>query len=295
MFPTLFEINGLGFHTWGLMLILAFLAASVVMQSRVARVGVDADRMVPLYMIAVVAGLVGSRLMHFIGADWRAFLANPAVFFDPGKGGFAFYGGAILGVLTGVVFLRMIKAPIWKVLDIGAACLMLGASIGRVGCFFAGCCHGRSCDLPVSSTLLSLRGGDVVLTDGAPWLALLFHKGVGVGSLPDVALYPTQLWDAGATFLMFLFLSWMWRSWRRFDGQCIAALLLLYPGVRSTVETFRGDSVRGVDWFGMFTTSQMVSVPVAVIGLLLVIWRWPKGVAPEAPFVPEPDADLPPL
>jgi phosphatidylglycerol---prolipoprotein diacylglyceryl transferase len=295
MFPTLFELQGLGFHTWGLMLMIAFLAASLVLQVRVGKVGIDPDRMVPLYLIAVVAGLVGSRLMHFLGADWRGFLAAPGRFFDPGAGGFAFYGGAILGVLCGVAYLRLVRVPVWKVLDIGAASIMLGACIGRIGCFFAGCCHGSACPVPVSSTLLSMRGGEIVWTDGAPFLALVFREGVGVGSLPGVPLYPTQLWDAGATFLLFLFLSWMWRSWRRFDGQCIAALLLLYPGVRSTIETFRGDAVRGTDWFGHFTSSQMVSVPVAVVGLLIVAWRWPKGRAPETPFVPEPDADLPPL
>ena len=48
MFPTLFTYQGIGFHTWGMMVMLAFLAAFMLVSARARRVGIDSDNLVPL-------------------------------------------------------------------------------------------------------------------------------------------------------------------------------------------------------------------------------------------------------
>ena len=60
---------------------------------------------------------------------------------------------------------------------------------------------------------------------------------------------------------------------------------MTYPILRTTTEMFRGDSLRGAGYFGYFSTSQLVSFGLIPIALLLVAWRWPKGLAPEQPLV----------
>jgi prolipoprotein diacylglyceryltransferase len=77
----------------------------------------------------------------------------------------------------------------------------------------------------------------------------------------------------------------MWRYGRRFDGQVIAALLVIYPIFRSFNESFRGDTVRGTDWFGLLSTSQLVSIPMLLLGVGIVLLRYRGGVAAEVPFV----------
>ena len=81
----------------------------------------------------------------------------------------------------------------------------------------------------------------------------------------------------------------MWYRARRFDGQVMAALLLLYPVLRSSIEAFRGDTIRGTDWFGLFSTSQLVSLPMVVLGVTIIVFRYRRGVEPETPFVIEDD------
>lgn len=285
MFPTIYQQGSLGFHSWGLMVMLGFIAAFFFAGRRVVTVGVDPDKMVGMYLWSVAGGLLGSRLLHFLFAETKTFVANPLVFFDLDKGGFAFYGGVIGGVVLCWLYALRHEMPAWKIADIAGPSIMIGLAIGRLGCFLAGCCHGAACPLPVENTLLTLPGGSIVTVDGAPWMALVFKKGVGVGDIFDVPVYPTQLWESAGGFLLFGLLSWMWHRVRRFDGQILATMLLLYAGLRSTIEQFRGDTIRGVDHFGLFSTSQLVSIGMAVLAVIIIAVRAPRGRAPESPFV----------
>jgi phosphatidylglycerol:prolipoprotein diacylglycerol transferase len=289
MFPPLFTHQGQSFHTWGLMVTLAFLVACLVLGSRVGRVGMDSDKLVPFYMIIISAGLLGSRLLHFVFAETDRFFADPLIFFDVNSGGFAFYGGAILATLAGAWYGRWAGLHMWKLIDAGAPCMMLGLAIGRLGCFSAGCCHGQACPAPETGSLLSLPGGSIVTVDGPPFVAFNFVDGLGVGSIHGIPVYPTQLWESAGAFGLFLVLSWMWSRARRFDGQIMAALLLLYPVLRSTIESFRGDAIRGTDWLGVLSTSQLVSVPMLILGVGIIAVRARRGLEPETPFVLEED------
>jgi phosphatidylglycerol---prolipoprotein diacylglyceryl transferase len=285
VFPTLYEIQGgaLGIHTWGVLVMLAFVAGCLLLGARGAKVGIDPDRLMPFFLIITFGGLFGSRLLHFAMAEPKVFFSHPLVFFDPSRGGFAFYGGAIFSTLAGALYAWFARIPVWKLADTAAPSVMLGLAIGRLGCFFAGCCHGRACDLPIAGNILTLPYGQIVTTNGFPWMALVFHKGPdSVGDIFDVPLFPTQLWESFGALILFLFLSWEWKRARRFDGQILATLMMTYPLLRSTIEGFRGDAIRGTEWFGLFSTSQVVSIPVFALGLLIFLVRFQKGVAPEA-------------
>ncbi len=191
----------------------------------------------------------------------------------------------IFSTIAGAVYAMRARIPAWKLADASAPSIMLGLAIGRLGCFFAGCCHGRPVGSPAASTLVHLPGGSIVTMDGFPFLALVFDKGVGVGDIFDLPLYPTQLWESAAAFLLFLFLSWQWKYARRFDGQVMATLMLTYPILRTVIESFRGDTVRGTAYFGMFSTSQVVSFPIFAIGLAIFALRFRRGVEPETQIV----------
>lgn len=290
MHPTLFTWQGLGFHTWGLMITLAFVFAGLVTGARAARVGIDPDRLVPLYLIAPIGGLLGARLLHFAMAEPRTLLENPGAFFNLGQGGFAFYGGVMLAGIAGITWGRWAGMDPWKLSDLAAPSIMLGLAMGRIGCFFAGCCHGAACEVSVMNRLVRLQGGEIVSTDGAPWLALVYKAGVGVGAIFDEPVYPTQLWESAGAFLLFGLLSLVWRYGRRFDGQVMGLMLCLYAVLRWTVESFRGDTVRGVGYFGFMSTSQVVSVALGALGVVVLGIGLVRGFKPEQPFVAEDEA-----
>ncbi|HLE62377.1 MAG TPA: prolipoprotein diacylglyceryl transferase, partial [Pyrinomonadaceae bacterium] len=138
--------------------------------------------------------------------------------------------------------------------------IALGNFFGRQGCFAAGCCWGKPTDLP-----WGVKFGQ------------LGHEITGVPT--DVFLHPTQLYESFSMLIVFFFLLWLHRR-RRFSGQVILAYALLYSVIRFAIEFVRADP-RG-DVFGLtsltgLSTSQMISLPVAVISLVLLVHRWRRA------------------
>jgi len=84
----------------------------------------------------------------------------------------------------------------------------------------------------------------------------------------------------------------MWYRLRRFDGQILATMMVLYAGLRSSIENFRGDSIRGEDIMSGLSTSQSISVFSLVVALLIAVIQFRKGVASEEPFVGDLDDEL---
>ena len=287
MYPTLIELGqSAGVHMYGLMILLALLSAFVISSKRAKSIGVDPDELPLMYLLVAGAGILGARLFYFLFSDTENFFKNPAIFFDGGEGGLVFYGGAIGGVVTGVLYCYLKKIPVWKMADIGAPAIMLGLSIGRLGCFFAGCCHGASIEDPhVSSVLFELKGGSGVLLEHAPFFSLIFNKGVGVGSIHGIPTYPTQLWEFTGAMCLFLALSHMWKKLRFFDGQILATMMVFYAGLRSSIEMFRGDSIRGENIVSGLSTSQTISVAMVGLAIVIALIQFRKGVAPEEEFI----------
>lgn len=292
MFPILFETPSVPIPAYGVMVTLAFVAGLGVTHLRAPRMGFNPDILVPLYILLGGCGILGARLLHFAVAEPEVFLANPLIVFNLQRSGMAFLGGALGGLTAGGLYAWRRGLNGWKLADLMMPNLMLAYALGRLGCFFAGCCHGGVCPNPVSSTWLTLPGGAVLGVDGFPWVALRFNE-LGVGSMAGEVLFPSQLVEVTTGLVLFVVLSWMWAKARRFDGQVLASFLLLYAGARALAEGFRGDAIRGLHAVGPVTasTSQVVAGCMAIVAVAIVALKARGGVVPETPFVPpEPEA-----
>lgn len=64
------------------------------------------------------------------------------------KGGLVYYGGLLGGILGGIIFSKIKKIPILRLLDVLAIGLPVGHFFGRIGCFMNGCCYGKETMLP---------------------------------------------------------------------------------------------------------------------------------------------------
>jgi phosphatidylglycerol:prolipoprotein diacylglycerol transferase len=63
-------------------------------------------------------------------------------------GGLSWFGGLAAGVCSGIIYLKIKGIGIWKMLDLIAPFAALGQAIGRLGCFFNGCCYGNLFGIP---------------------------------------------------------------------------------------------------------------------------------------------------
>ncbi len=236
-------------HTYGFLLAAGFLVALWIAARRATKIGVETKMTMDLGLAILIAALVGAKLLLLI-VDWNHYRHDPWSLL---RSGGIFYGGLVAAILTALWYLRKHRLPPWKMGDILAPSIALGHAIGRLGCFAAGCCYGR----PTTSLL-----GVTFTNDYA-------HQVVGVPL--GVALHPTQLYEAGAEFAIFVFLMWL-STRKRFDGQIFWTYIALYSVARFIIEIFRGDLGRGSVFSGALSTSQFIALIMFGVSILALFF-----------------------
>ena len=287
MFPILFDTPSVPIPAYGTMVTLAFVVGLGMTHLRAPRMGFNPDTLVPLYILLGGFGILGARLLHFLMAERDVFFNNPLIVFNLQRSGMAFLGGALGGLTAGGLYAWRRGLNGWKLADLMMPNLMLAYALGRMGCFLAGCCHGGVCPNPVAGDLLGLPGGTVLRVEGFPWVALRFND-LGVGALAGEVLFPSQLLEVATGLCLFGVLSWMWGRARRFDGQVLAAFLVLYAVARASAEGFRGDAIRGLYAVGPMelSTSQLVAIGMVIAGCAITAMKARGGMVPEIPYEP---------
>jgi len=246
MHPVLFRIGPFAVHTYGVFVAMAFLSAIALALREARREGEDASKILDLCFYALVAAIIGSRALYIL-VNWSTFRHDPIEIVRIWHGGLVFYGGFIAALITGLWYIRSKGLPLLKTVDIIAPSVAFGQFVGRIGCFFAGCCYGKTCDLPWAVTFTHPES--------------LAPKGV--------TLHPTQLYSSLNSLFIFLVLVGL-RRIKKFEGQIFWVYVLLYAVMRSILEHFRGDE-RGMFIEGMLSTSQLIGLIMAVIAIAMMI------------------------
>ncbi|MBI3890393.1 MAG: prolipoprotein diacylglyceryl transferase [Candidatus Wallbacteria bacterium] len=146
MYPILFSIGGHPVYSFGTCLALGFFFSYYYVSWMGEKIGVaDAD-VLNLFIILVVSGVAGSRLMAVALApehypDLKSVL-------QVNNGGLAFHGGLLLALVTGIGYVLYRGLPLWPVLDRFGPAVPMAHSFGRVGCFLYGCCFGIESAVP---------------------------------------------------------------------------------------------------------------------------------------------------
>ena len=260
MFPELFRIGSFPINTYGVLMALAFLVA-LFMASRLGeRDGLKRERVFDMGLWMLLAGLIGSKLLMLLAEP--EYRADPSrlLSLDFLRSGGVWYGGFLGGLAAGILLMRRYGLPFWKTADAFAPGVAIGQAIGRVGCFAAGCCWGKECELP--------------------WAVAFPEAANEVTGVPTgVHLHPTQIYEALTMLGVFLFLVWLHRR-KRFSGQVLLAYAALYGAARFTIEFFRDDprgDILGLTTLTHLSTSQLISLFVGLGGLALLIIRWRRA------------------
>jgi len=252
MYPLLFEIpifGGIRIYTYGVLVATAFVLGILWTTREAKLAGVKPDFVLDLAFYIILAALAGSRILYII-TDWHRYVERPLDVLKIWEGGLVFYGGFIGALVVSFYFIRKHGYPFLKIADLFVPGVALGHSIGRLGCFAAGCCYGR--EAPAS------------------WLAVVFPSGPYSLAPGGVPLFPSQLFESAAEFLIFLILIACRRK-KSFEGQVFLIYLVLYSISRSILEIFRGDSIRGFVIPKYLSTSQFISGCMVVLAAIIYV------------------------
>lgn len=244
--PVAIEIGPVAIHWYGLMYLIGFAAAWLLLRWRIDRgaPGWKREQLDDLLFWGAVGVLVGGRIGYVLFYGFGELLANPLSIFYVWEGGMSFHGG-MLGVIAAMGWIAWRQGRhLADVTDFIAPVAPIGLGTGRLGNFINGELWGRPTDLP--------------------W-AMVFPGG---GPEPR---HPSQLYEFLLEGVVLFALLW-WFSARPRPRWAVSGLFLLGYGVfRFTVEFAREpDPHLGAVAFGWMTMGQLLSVPMILGGILLL-------------------------
>ena len=244
MYPILIKIGSVTIYTYGFMIAMGFLVGISLASRQGEKEGIDPAIISDLGFYILISAIIGSRLF-FVMVYWKEFAGNPLKIVKIWEGGLVFYGGLIGAGLTMLYFVRRKGLKLLQTLDILAPSAAIGQGIGRLGCFAAGCCHGKETSLAWAVTFTDPR---CLAPVGIP-------------------LHPTQIYASIDLFFIFGLLILV-RRFKKYQGQIAACYFVLIPIHRFFIEFLRGDdrgTVEMLSW--TFSTSQFVSLILFALGL----------------------------
>ena len=190
---------------------------------------------------AAIFGGLGSAFLFQAVYNW---IANGVFEF----GGITFLGGLIGGALIFLLgyklFAKEEERAVFMDIVVEAAppCILIAHAIGRIGCFFGGCCHG---------------------IETTSWLGVQFpgdaHK-----------VYPTQLFESAFLFMLCGVTSFLYM--KKNIKHNMEIYLISYGIFRFLLEFIRGDDSRGAFVPGL-TPSQFQSILLVLVGCALLAWK----------------------
>ena len=266
MYPNeLFNIFGLSIDLYLICFLVGIIACLVFTILAMKKTGYSStarDTIIMIGIFAIIIGLLSASLFQAI----YNLAAGKGFTFE----GMTFIGGLIGGVISfvGIYFLYVyvinprlkeksffkadMNKGIWYILRIAPISITVAHGFGRIGCLFAGCCHGKVTD---------------------EWYGI-WNAEVGAKTVP-ISLYEAVfLFVLSALMIILLF---------RLDFKYNMTLYLISYGIwRFVIEYFRAD-YRG-DFIPGLSPSQFWSIVMVIGGIIIFfLYRYfdPKFVKEE--------------
>ncbi len=258
MYPQLFSFNTpeflrgflphqFVFNSYGLCIGIGIMVAYFIILYKTKSLGINKDNLSELFLWSFLAAFVGGKLLFYLEEPSK-YLDNPSLMLKNFGNGFVFYGSLLLVVPTMYFWLRKKKIAFWPFMDGVAFGGPVLHSLGRLGCFLAGCCHGKVCDNA---------------------FGVIFSNPKSAANPKNIPLYPTQLFDI-AINLITLLIVFLVSKKQQFNGQLFLIYIMLYGIGRVINENFRGDDERGFLFGGILTYSQFIAILLIVVSA--IIW-----------------------
>lgn len=237
-------------HSYGFMIGLGIIFAYLLAVQLGKSLQVDSDKTASIFFWVFLASVIGGKLFFYF-ENPSIYFSNPSKMITSPGNGFVFYGSLLFAIPTLVWFLKRSKIPVWDYLDIVAIYGPLLHLFGRIGCFMAGCCHGKVC---------------------SPEFGVVFTDPESSANFLNTPVYPTQLYSVFLLTSIIVFLL-LFRKKKKFAGQLFLIYVLVYSLGRGIIEIFRGDEARGYIIDGILSHSQLIAIGIICVAGFIYLKR----------------------
>ncbi len=250
MFPVVATIAGFSISSFGLFLLLSFIAAFFVIWRIIRLYDIEPEKIIDLFLFTSGGIIIGARgyfiLTHMAQFNSAEKLVN--FFRYPGL---SFWGGFIGAVIMLILVGRKLKLRFWQIADLAIIGFFIGLTIGSLGCLLGSCEYGMVSSWPVAVTQVGVLG----------------------------KRFPIQLLEA------FLALAVFWYLWRKilkfhFDGQIAGNGLIALGVIKLISEPFRGNQ----ELFFGINIAYIYGLLLVVAGIITLYNRGKKSVKQDLAY-----------
>ena len=245
----LFGIEGFDIAWYGVIIGIGMMIATGIASYRAVKAGYKSDLIIDFILFAIPIGIVCARL-YYVAFEWEYYAGDLAKILAIREGGLAIYGGVIGGITTAIVFAKVNKFPLLKLLDFVMPSLALGQAIGRWGNFTNQEAFGNLITNPKLQ---------------------FFPYGVYIDRLEEWH-QATFFYESMANITLFILMMLIVKKVKK-DGWMLATYFMGYGCIRFFVEGLRADSLYLIPGLRV---SQMLSAILILLGLTLA-WAIRSG------------------
>lgn len=275
-----FFVGNFEIRLYGIIIALGFILGYVLIAREAKRTGQDSELYLDYMLWLVIPAILGARIYYVLFSLGDYIKEGQSVkdtilgILNIRGGGLAIYGGVIAGIITLLIFAKKRKVSTMLMLDTCAMGLLVGQILGRWGNFFNREAFGGYTDslfamaIPVEwfgskNYLLSTVNNGVITQE------MIDHV-VNIGGLEFIQVHPTflyeSLWNLGVLLVIFLY-----RRYKKFDGELFAMYIWGYGLGRVWIEGLRTDSlmIPGIN----FKVSQLLAAFCVVGASIFIIYK----------------------
>ncbi len=265
--PVAVQIGPLAVHWYGLMYLIGIFGGWALLAWRTRRRDVAwvPNQIGDLIFYCAIGIVVGGRLGYVCFYNFTFYFAHPMNIFYVWDGGMSFHGG-LIGVLLACGFYAWRhKRHFFDIMDFIAPVVPIGLAAGRLGNFINGELWGKIAHVPWA---MRLPCADPRFTER-------YCHGTTAGFSPPHQ--PSQLYELLLEGVLLFIICWVF-SMKPRPRMAVAGVFALGYGIfRFFVEFFRlPDPQLGYLAFNWLTMGQILSIPLIVIGIVLLVLAYRK-------------------
>lgn len=245
--PVAINLGPLAVHWYGIMYVVGFLAFLFLGKIRARRKGspVTPEQVDDIMFYGALGVVLGGRIGYVLFYSFDSFLQNPIMLFQTTQGGMSFHGGLIGVLLAAWLLARKYNLRFLQIGDFIAPMVPVGLGAGRLANFLNQELWGKPTDVP--------------------WGVIFPNSGDGI------VRHPSQLYEAFLEGFVLFWVLWLYSKKPRPFARISGLFLFLYGLFRAFVEFYRlPDEHIGYLAFGWLTKGQLLSLPMIIIGLILI-------------------------
>lgn len=284
-----FSIGNFKIQFYGVVIAIGFVLAYIMISKEAKRTRQDPELYLDFMLWLVIPAILGARIYYVLFSLGDYVKEGQSVkdtflkIINIRGGGLAIYGGVIAGIITLLIFARKRNVKTMLMLDTCTMGLLVGQILGRWGNFFNRECFGGYTDslfamaLPVDwfggkNYLINKVSSGVITQDMIDNVLLIDGR-------EFVQVHPTFLYES-VWNLILLLVIFLYRRYKKFDGEMFAMYIWGYGLGRVWIEGLRTDSLM-IPGAGFKVSQLVAAVCVVAASIYIVYKRMSMGTKPQ--------------